>query len=754
MSRARWTTRALGTALATLTLASGALLVVPTTGAASAGAATVGAATVRAGSVPTALRTAEEVEATPLTVTLTSMSPSEIPRNPEAVITLRGVVSNDSEEDWADLNVAPFVSSAPITTRSELALAAASAADVAVGERLTDSGTYAAIDDLSPGGSARFRLRVPVSSLRISGDPGVYWIGVHALGTNEQGRDLVADGRARTFIPLLTATQARQRSVPVSVVLPLRARARRAADGSLNGPGRWAGLTGPEGRLTRLVEFGESAGSTPVSWVVDPAVLDALDDYSRGNQPLSFGPGRASRRPADVSEKDTQQGESQSEETDPESPTQEPTPTASPEPALGTPSQAERDGARRVLDSFVTMARTSPYPLLSLGYADPDVAALARMRPSLVARATALSKSRLESRDLTGTPTVAPPNGYFDPALLEAVASDSLLLLSDQGRLQDPTLSRLPSGQDLVFGDSRASAGGPAPARARDPLALRQRILSEAALEASKGAAPVRPIVVRIPSGWNPGATWRLANFFGGLERPWVRMAPVPRGATTTFDGELGYGRQISQEIGSANVAATRTLVKTSTVVGTLLANDNQVSELLTGAALQASAYSAFARPRLAAAQVLALDATVRSQLDRVRVIGSDLITLSGGSGSLTVTLVNGLKQPITVGLRARTGDPEVRVADTAPVKMGPGQRTTLRLQVTSRPGIHRVTVYPVTTGSDAAGQPFTFSLRTSQVGELIWYIIAAGASLLVVMILRRILLRIRSHRWRQDEAT
>ena len=745
-------------------LASGALLVVPANGTPSVGPASLRpelvstarlpTAPVGAGSVPTALRTAEEDESTPLSVSLTSMSPSEIPRDPQAVITLRGVVTNDSEEEWADLNVAPFVSAAPITTRSELALAAASATDVAVGERLTDSGTYAAIEDLSPQRSVRFRLRVPVSSLRISGDPGVYWIGVHALGTNSEGRDLVADGRARTFIPLVTATQARQRSVPVSVVLPLRARARRAADGSLNGPGRWAGLTGPEGRLTRLVEFGESAGSTPLSWVVDPAVLDALDDYSRGNPPLSFGTARASRRPADGSEEDNEQGETPAEETEDESPSQEPSPSASPEPAPGTPSQAERDGARRVLDTFVSMARSSPYPLLSLGYADPDVAALARLRPSLVARAKALSESRLESRDLTGTPTVAPPSGYFDPALLEAVDLDSLLLLSDQGRLQYPTLSRLPSGQELVFGDARASAGGPAPTRARDPLGLRQRILAEAALEASKGGAPVRPIVVRIPPGWNPGASWRLANFFGGLERSWVRMSPVPRGATTTFDGELSYARQVSREIGSANVAATRTLARTSTVVGTLLANDNRVSERLTGAALQASAYSAFARPRLAAAQVLALDATVRGQLDRVRVTGSDLITLSGGSGSLTVTLVNGLKQPITVGLRARTGDPEVRIADTAPVKMGPGQRTTLRLQVASRAGIHQVTVYPVTTGGDGAGQPFTFSLRTSQVGELIWYIIAAGASLLVVMILRRILLRIRDHRWRQDEAT
>ena len=71
--------------------------------------------------------------------------------------------------------------------------------------------------------------------------------------------------------------------------------------------------------------------------------------------------------------------------------------------------------------------------------------------------------------------------------------------------------------------------------------------------------------------------------------------------------------------------------------------------------------------------------------MDRVEVTGTDFVTLSGGSGSLTVTLVNGLQQPITVGLRARADSPDVKVEIPEPVSMQAGQRTTLRLQVTSR---------------------------------------------------------------------
>ena len=601
------------------------------------------------------------------------------------------------------------------------------------------------VGDLAAGDKASFSIGVPVASLRISGEPGVYWVGVHALGANEEGRDLVADGRARTFIPLVTAQRAQQRSVPVSVVLPLRERARRAADGSLNGPTRWVKLTEATGRLTRIVEFGASAGTAPVSWLVDAAVLDALDDFRRGNPPLSLDPEQTPGVDPDDPDENP-------DENPGEPPSQEPSPTPSATPGPGSPSAEERARALAVLEAFLATART--HTLFTLGYSDPDIASLARRRATLIKRANDLAARRMKAWGLTGTPTVAPPSGYFDPDLLSEVSEDALLVLTDRGRLQEPTLSRLPTGQELVLTDARARTGGPAPTAPREALALRQRILSEAALEVAKGDEPTRPIVVTLPYGWDPGVNWHQADFFGGLQTPWVRMTPMPRGPTSTYDGQLAYGRpQLAAEIGDANVAATRTLQRTSAVLGNLLVNPNGVTDQLTGAALQASAYSARPTLDLAAEQVLALDATTRGQMERVQVTGTDFVTLSGGSGSLTVTLVNGLEQPITVGLDARTDSPRVKVETPEPVSMQPGQRTTLRLRVTSGVGVHDVTISPVTIDGDETGTPLTFSLRTSQVGRLIWYIIIAGGTLLAVMIVRRIVLRITSQRWRRSES-
>jgi hypothetical protein len=679
---------------------------------------------------PTQVRAAEETTPTPLSVTMTQLSPSSIPAR--GVVTISGIVKNDSKERWSDINVAPFVSYDPITTRDELAKAVTSAPDTFVGNRMTDSDTQVLVGDLDPGQRATFTVRIRAARLQISRDPGVYWIGVHALGTSAAGRDLEADGRARTFMPLVTKSLARLRTVPVSVVLPFRDRARRAADGSLNGPTRWVNLTAPEGRLSRLADFGSSAGTASLTWMVDPAVIDALKDFGNGNPPLSLGPDRR-----------TDQGD--------QNPGSSPSPSPTATPSSGIPTRQEQDRANTVLSTLLATARS--HATLALGYADPDVASLARRGPNLLRRAEELSALSMKNNKLSGGAVVAPPDGYFDPDLLSRIPGSTLMLLSDHGVLARPPLSRLSTGQDLVLSDERAVAGGPLPNRPRTPLALRQRLLAEAALEVIKGKAPVRPIVFSFPSAWNPGLYWRDADFFGGLQVPWLRLAPLPRAATTAYDGELPYGRaQLADEVGPSNVAATRTLVRTSVVLGHLLANDSGVTDRLSGAALQASAYSAKPTLSLAADQVRALDSATRGQLDRVQVTGTDFVTLSGGSGSLTVTLVNGLEQPITVGLRAHSDSAEVKVQTPKPVSMQAHERTTMRLRVSSGVGVHEVTLSPVTTQGESAGTSLTFGLRTSQVGRLIWYVIIAGGALLAVMIVRRIVLRIRLNRWRVEE--
>ena len=85
-----------GTRLATRALAVVTLAVTALTGP---GLAVAGAA------APARVRTADETAPTPLSVTMTLLSPSTIPTR--GVLTISGIVKNESKEDWTDINVVP-----------------------------------------------------------------------------------------------------------------------------------------------------------------------------------------------------------------------------------------------------------------------------------------------------------------------------------------------------------------------------------------------------------------------------------------------------------------------------------------------------------------------------------------------------------------------------------------------------------------------------------------------------------------------
>lgn len=663
-------------------------------------------------------RTAEEETTTPLTVRLDRLSSATIPQRGNMV--LAGSVRNDSDETWSAVNVHPFVSRTPMTTRDELAAAAESDPETEVGERITNAGQFASIGDLAPGQATRFKITLPAAELPQS-QPGVYWIGLHALGQNADGRDGLADGRARTFIPLVDGT----RSSSVSLVIPLRALVRRDPDGRLLSTSDWSTSLGTDGRLRRILDFVTSAGIERTNLLVDPAVIEAVESIAANNPALSLG---------------------KAEEP-------EETPSSSPSPSRSVNRLDATDRANASSWLAGLAALTATRTVLGLGYADPDTASLARYRPALLARADRLAKETFDRLNIGTVPTVAPPDGWLDDDALPDIAEGSLVLVSDHNAPRTRTEWRTTSEQGLVFTDAQASSGGPAPTDPLDTLALRQRIVADAAIRASEGAGG--PMVVELPADWDPGASWRSARFFSSLDLPWLDLVTIGSSTgdpvTPTFDAALGYpASERKLEIGTANIAAAGDLVQTGLVMNQLLRTTNQVEHTLGGAALAAVSYQARTDQSLARDQVLDLDGRMRSRLDAVEVTGTDFVTLSGGSGTVAVTLVNRMEQPITVGISPSTGSSGVRIETPDPLEMAPGQRTVLRLKANaSSIGVHQVTLTPVTKSGAALGTPLTFSIRTSQVGTLIWIVLAGGGGLLVVMIGRRILRGLREHRWR-----
>ncbi len=669
---------------------------------------------------------ADDADSTPLSVHIDSLNRAEIPRHGRLVVT--GTVTNDSNEQWQDINVHPLTSYDPMTTRSELAAAAATPADIYIGDRLAAPHTFDPIGDLGPGDSANFRISLPARALHISGAPGVYWFGVHALGADAAGRDAYADGRARTFLPLLPRHHPPQ--TQAAVVLPLRVQVRRDPSGALLDTSTLTTDLAPGGLLDRELRFAQSAQGQPLTWLVDPAVLQAVDDLAHGNPPLSYG-------------EPTDQGSSPSPSPT-ASPTVEPT-TAPADPDSATPveNQTAAGWLERLEGAMTGQA------VLGLPYADPDVAAVARRQPGLLKHARALADTTFRQFGVTDSPVVAPVDGVLNRAALHRLQPEDIVLVSDRGKALHRSEWLTGNGHALVFTDARAASGGPAPTPPYDALALRQRIAAAAALRALHHDSG--PMVVELPMGWDPGSAWQQARFFAALGKlPWLQLTSVtPDGTAPVHTGALPYPHAAEhRQVPASNVAVAHRLVVTGATLSSVLATDNDVPQRLTGAALAGVSYHARDTPRIARHQTAELNHSIHETLRQITITGTDFVTLSGGSGSLTVSLVNGLKVPVTVGIAARSESPGVRIDTPKPVQVAAGQRTTLRVGASSRAvGVHQITLTPISETGHRLGTPLVFSLRTSDVGRWIWVVLGAGGALLAFAIARRLVRRARAGR-------
>ena len=639
---------------------------------------------------------ADQGDAGPLRVELTGLSPGVVPRS--GAVTLTGTVTNTEQAEWRDVNVHAWASQTPMTTSAQLAEASLTPYDAEVGQRLTAPRTFVSVGDLDPGQSASFTIRVPRSLLPIPDAAGVYWIGLHALGTSTDGRDSNADGRARTFIPVV-APSARKHPLTASFVLPLRQEVRRDAAGRLREPGDWATLLG-SGRLARLLGLAESAGSVPLTVLLDPAVLDAAHLLGRGNVP-----------------------------------------TASDE--SGATGKASSDGAAQARSWLARVVRlTTTERTLGLGYADPDAASLAARDPALLAQARRLARSSLAARGVSGAvPAVAPTDGVLPASSLPALGQDSQVLVSAKAAARGTaSLARTTSGQPLALVDTAATAAGPGPGATTDALTYRQRILAEAALKQSTGTSD--PLVVAPPAAWDPGSAWQSSAFFAALDVPWLRwsaLGEADRDSSAVVDSLSYSASDRRAQVGDRLVGATRAAARSGKTFAAALEQPGDSADAYSRLALQGTSYAARGDREGTYDDVRALDDSIRARLSKVRVNGSRFVTLSGGSGSFVVSMVNDLDRPVKVGLSATISNDDLTLQLPDSVVLPARQRTTVRIQADSKQtGVRAVRISPTTANGTRIGTPLVFNVRDSQVSSLIWAVLGGGLLLLVAMIVRR----------------
>ncbi|WP_408897493.1 DUF6049 family protein [Nocardioides sp. R1-1] len=696
----------------------------------------------------------------PLEVTIDALTPGMLPRRGPLVV--RGQVTNVDLESWDRINLYPMFGAGapPMTTAEEISAAVATDPEAQVGVRYTDdSAVRAEVETLGPGESESFTIRIPQRVLRqvfAAPTTGVYWFGVHALGENPTGRDDLADGRARTFLPYVApGTSAR---VATAVVVPLRGRVAHSADGELGRTARWEDALSPEGTLGGPLAFGAASGTTPVTWLVDPALPDAVSQLAAGNPTRAITPLQPTGEPNASDGPSPTESESEDESTGDAGEAGDDAAdvrlaTLEPDSRLVRSAQSWLQRASTVLpDDTVAL----------LPYGDPDLAAAARALPGLYATARKHLSPTLALWGVEGTPAVAAPNGYLDAAAIEKVDDDATVLLGEQ--MFSPTafpdgapVGALVDDRPVVATSTATTRGGPGPDPAQAPVALRQRLLSEAVariLRAEEGRPD--PLVVVLPSSVDAAGA---PEFWKGLDDGPLTLVDLPT-ITRTNDlaaeqagerqldlDELTYPEgQVEAQLDAGVFTEAGSLIRAGRSLQSILGDGYAIGDTLVGEALAGTSYAmrddADAGPRLGRSR-----AWVTDQLDQVSLDAPQGVTLSSSSGSFNVAVSNDLDHAVTVHIEASSDDDAVLRAAN-PIVLAANSRSSVPISADMNgTGVHNVRLRLTDTDGTPLGAEDELPIRSGQVGVVIWVIIGTGAGILFLAIGIRLVRRFRAAR-------
>ncbi|MDN5745573.1 MAG: DUF6049 family protein, partial [Nocardioidaceae bacterium] len=139
--------------------------------------------------------------------------------------------------------------------------------------------------------------------------------------------------------------------------------------------------------------------------------------------------------------------------------------------------------------------------------------------------------------------------------------------------------------------------------------------------------------------------------------------------------------------------------------------------------------------------------AWVESQLAKITVDAPAGVSLSGSSGGFTVSVRNGLDQPVTVHLVASTDD-GARIEVANPIRLGARSRSSVPVSAeVSSSGVHNLNLQVADPQGRPIGGSDTVPLRSGQSSVVIWAIIGVGAGILFLAIGIRLIRRFRRFR-------
>ena len=657
-----------------------------------------------------------------VSVVIGSVSPQVA--KPNSTVTVSGTVTNTSHGSVPDVSVVLRSSASALASRDDLASYARGSltADTPVGTPVTVASSLAA------GTTAHWKLSLSVRSI------GINQFGVYPLAVQAQDAAGVTVGIQRTFLPYWPGASAAGVSKPLRIawIWPLINPPQQGICTALTSNSLAASVA-PGGRLATLLNVGSSyATRADLTWSVDPGLLSSVSTMTR-----SYRVGADTDCDGGVSHR------------------------------ASTAATQWLSGVR---------AAAAGQQLFTTPYDDVDVAALTHQGLDTDLR-TAYAQAGSTASALLGdsyqsTSVAWPADGLADSSVLGNLAvngiSTTVLASSEMpatGAVFTPddavTSTPTPAGtrMKVLLADSTlTSVLGSATSSPGSAFAVSQEFLAETAMIEAEDPQAARSVVVAPPREWDPSPALADDLLNETTSTPWLSadtLSALASSATSTSQTQ----RQAPPDNQVSSSELTGTYLKK---VGGLDAGLRSYKSILAQpqakylaqlsggvAATESSAWRGSAAAREAGTDMLSRVSGYLSTVDqKVQIINSGRATLVGSSGSLPVSIQNGLPQAIQVRLQAtEPANSRLTVSGYTPkglMTVGAGQTETVRVAVHS--GAVGNTTMTLRlygkNGRPVSNGPAFLSVQSTQFGSTLLFIIFAALGVLVLTAIARAIRR------------
>ncbi|TDE21393.1 DUF6049 family protein [Actinomadura sp. 6K520] len=676
--------------------------------------------------MPPATASAQALQRAQVGVALTKVSPKTVRDNSR--IEISGLAKNRTGEQLGGLTLRLRYSAQPVLSRSQLDQFATGQPNLMPNVGPQQQLASAA----APGATQKWTFQTSAKALRLNapaGAPGVYPVGVEVLNSAQQ-----VVGGLTTFLTFMPK-QRHFKQVAVSWVWPLVDRMHRTDDQTFFDDALTGDMS-PDGRLGSLVDAA-AATDTPVTWGIDPALLDDAQRMASGEYTVEpFGAQKATKKEKSAV-------------------------------------------AAAWLAALKNASKGDPY--FTLPYGDPDVVALIRHKmPRDIAVAFAARNTGVATQVLgraADADVAWPPFGAAGPGTLERLAEHALKdggsFLMSSSQFQPAQTGELPNAatkvrtrageQDaLLFDEKLNKIVSEGSRTAYGALLTEQRFLAETAMIAAEAPNQQRTVVVAPDRHWNPapGLAEKLLKYTG--DAAWLRELPLDRIESTAPQVRAfnGYPDAFERfEVGDAHLAQIRALARRAATFQSVMTNDVNIS--YERALLRLTSVSWRAMPGRAKQSRNALTHQLETDMSRVRIVTTKnkRVLMGGSSGKLPVLVENTLhNQSVKVRLVATSENTaKLQLAQLDPeeavIELRPGERAQrwIPAQAAGNGNFRvRLDLAIPNSGGRTLGNGETITVVTTGYGRIALLITGGGLAVLFVGVGVR---AIRARRRRKAEA-